>query len=122
MVAVIEDKLAFGRDQVVTSTQASKNFGEMRKRARNKPLFVSDRNDGIDTVIIGFDEFEEMAVELERLRQEHLYAVAAERIATGDIDSKRKGIPAQVVIGQEAYAELLDNERDDSTSDSELFE
>lgn len=28
MVAVIDKKLVFGREQVLTSTQASKNFGE----------------------------------------------------------------------------------------------
>ena len=49
MVAVIDRKLVFGREQVLTSTQASKNFGEARRRARREPQFVSDRNDGIDT-------------------------------------------------------------------------
>ena len=77
MVAVIDKKLVFGREQVLTSTQASKNFGEARRRARKEPQFVSDRNDGIDTVIVGFDEFEAMAVELEQLREERLHAIAA---------------------------------------------
>lgn len=79
MVSVIDKKLVFGRDQVVTSTQASKNFGEARRRARRGPLFVSDRNGGIDTVIVGYDEFEEMAMGLQQLREERLYAVAADR-------------------------------------------
>lgn len=80
MVAVVDDKLVFGRGQVLTSTQASKNFGEARAavRVRNRE-FVSDRNNGIDTVIVSFDEFEAMAVELERLREERLYATAAAR-------------------------------------------
>ena len=54
MVAVIDNKLVFGREQVLTSTQASKNFGEARRRARREPQFVSDRNDGIDTVNLGY--------------------------------------------------------------------
>lgn len=37
MVAVIDKKLVFGREQVLTSTQASKNFGEARRRARREP-------------------------------------------------------------------------------------
>ena len=78
MVAVIDKKLVFGREQVLTSTQASKNFGEARRRARREPQFVSDRNDGIDTVIVGFEEFEAMAVELEQLREERLHAIAAQ--------------------------------------------
>lgn len=69
MVAVIDGKLVFGRDQVLTSTQAKKNFGEARRHARMEPLFVSDCNDGIDTVIVDFDEFEAMAAELQALRE-----------------------------------------------------
>ena len=91
MVAVVDEKLVFGRGQVLTSTQASKNFGEARRRARKEPQFVSDRNNGIDTVIVSFDEFEAMAVELERLREERLYAIAAARLARGDADPNRAG-------------------------------
>ena len=39
MDAVMNGKLVFGRDQIVSSSQASKNFGEIRKRARKEPLF-----------------------------------------------------------------------------------
>ncbi len=89
MVSVIDDKVVFGRDQVLTSTQASKNFGEARRRAKQGPLFVSDRNDGIDTVIVSFDEFESMAVEPERLQRELLYATANEHFASPRLEAKR---------------------------------
>ena len=69
MVVVADGKLTFSREQVISSTQASKNFGECRRRARREPLFVTDRNASIETVIVDYDEFEAMAVELERLRQ-----------------------------------------------------
>ncbi|WP_165056573.1 MULTISPECIES: hypothetical protein [unclassified Adlercreutzia] len=121
MVAVVEGKIAFGRDQVVTSTQASKNFGEMRRRAKSAPLFVSDRNDGIDTVIVGFDDFEQMAVELERLREERLYAIAATRLTEGDADPNRRGIPVEEAIGGDAFAKLVEDEVADPVPDSELF-
>lgn len=120
MVAVMENKLVFGRDQVVTSTQASKNFGDMRRRARTEPQFVSDRNDGIDTVIVSFDTFEAMAVELQQLREEHLYAVAAARLLAADPSAK--GIPVKDVIGADEFAKMVEAEAADSVPDSELFE
>lgn len=120
MVTVVDGKIVFGRDQVLTSTQAGKNFGEARRRARLKPQFVSDRNDGIDTVIVGFDEFEAMAVELERLREERLYAVAAARVAASG--RERRGIPVGEVLGEEAFAAMVAAEADDPAPDSELFE
>ena len=122
MVAVLDKKLVFGRDQVVTSTQASKNFGEVRRRARRVPQFVSDRNNGIDTVIVDYDEFEAMAVELQELREEHLYAVAAARIAEANSDPNHHTISFEDIIGQERYEALLAAETADSTPDSELFE
>ena len=122
MVAVIDKKLVFGRDQVVTSTQASKNFGEVRRRARKGPLFVSDRNDGIDTVIVGYDEFEAMAVELQQLREERLYAVAAARVAEMDANPDREMSSLRDVMGHESYDALKAAEALDPTPDSELFE
>ena len=68
MVVVADGKLAFSKDRVVSATQASKNFGECRRRAKREPLFVTDRNASIETVIVDYDEFEAMAVELEQLR------------------------------------------------------
>lgn len=121
MVAVIDKKLVFGRDQVLTSTQASKNFGEARKRARREPQFVSDRNNGIDTVIVGYDEFEAMAVELEELREERLYAIAAQRILQHDAGADQ-GIPFNDVVGDAAFDSLVDNEAASEISDEELFE
>ena len=119
MVAVIDKKLVFSRSQVLTSTQASKNFGEARRRAHGEPQFVSDRNDGIDTVIVSFDEFEAMAVELEELREERLHAVAATRIAQdGDVHN---GIPFADVVGRERFDAMEASEAADPVGDEELF-
>ena len=57
MVVVADGKLAFSKDRVVSATQASKNFGECRRRAKREPLFVTDRNASIETVIVDYDEF-----------------------------------------------------------------
>ena len=43
MVAVLDKKLVFGRDQVVTSTQASKNFGEVRRRAQSTAVRIGPK-------------------------------------------------------------------------------
>lgn len=121
-VAVLNQKLVFGRDQVVTSTQASKNFGEARRRARQEPLFVSDRNDGIDTVIVSYDDFEAMAVELEELREERLHATAAERLAIRAANPGKQGIPVEDVIGTDTFQAMIQAEENDPMADSELFE
>lgn len=114
-------KLVFGRDQIITATQASKNFGEVRRRSKRAPLYVSDRNSEIDTVIVDFDEFEAMAVELEALREERFYAVAAERLAASREPGAEKPVPLEEVLGPEGYGAFLEIDPDDP-SDEELFE
>ena len=93
MVVVADGKLAFSKDRVVSATQASKNFGECRRRAKREPLFVTDRNASIETVIVDYDEFEAMAVELEQLRLQRLYDVAAQRLAAIDRDPSGETVP-----------------------------
>jgi PHD/YefM family antitoxin component YafN of YafNO toxin-antitoxin module len=106
-VDVVKDgSLVFSRDQIITSSQASKNFGEIRRRARKAPLYVADRNN-IDTVIVDYETFEEMAVELERLREQQFYASLSQRLREGDADSARKSILLADAMGDAAYAECL---------------
>ena len=115
MSLVIDDKLAFSRDQIVSSSVASKNFGEIRRRAAKAPQFVSGRS-GIDTVVIGFDEFERMCLELDRLRQERLYAMAADRL-----EEPPARIALRDVMDEDAYSRLLAMDPD-AIPDEELFE
>lgn len=106
MVAVVEDKIAFGRDQVVSSTQVSKGFSDIRRRVKDGPLFVSDRNAGMDTVIVSYDEFEKMAVELEKMREALFYAEAARRIE--DVQNGLgSSISLQETLGDDGYADFL---------------
>lgn len=121
MVSVIDEKLVFGRDQVVTSTQASKNFGEMRRRAKEQPLFVSDRNDGIDTVIVGYEEFESMALELARLREELFYDIAGRRVAAADADPHHAPVALEDVVGEAGYRAIVSLDTE-SIPDEEMFE
>lgn len=120
MVVVADGKLAFSRDQVISSTQASKNFGECRRRAKREPLFVTDRNASIETVIVDYDEFEAMAVELERLRLDRLYATAAMRLAEADADPEGALVPFEEMLGEEGYRSFLEIDPDE-VPDEELF-
>ena len=121
MVTVMDGKVLFSRDQVVSSTQASKNFGAMKERAREEPLFVSDRNAKVDFVLLSFDEFERMAVEIDSLRREKLYATAAERVEEADADSSHEPIPLSEAMDEEGYERFLAAEPD-GVSDGDLFE
>ena len=120
MDAVMNGKLVFGRDQIVSSSQASKNFGEIRKRARKEPLFVSDRNT-IDTVIVDYETFEGMAVELEELREQRFFAKVAQRLREGEADGSRQSVGLEEAMGKEGYAAWLQLDPD-AVSDEELFQ
>ncbi|MBQ9955471.1 MAG: hypothetical protein IJO87_08610 [Eggerthellaceae bacterium] len=98
----------------------SKKFSEIRKRAKSTPLFVSDRNE-IDTVILDYQAYEDMYMELEYLREQRFYEAVAERIAKGDADPARKSIGLDEAMGAEALAEYLSIDPD-AISDEELFE
>lgn len=113
-------KPTFGKDQIVSATTVSKKFSEIRKRAKNMPQFVSDRNE-IDTVILDYQTYESMYAELEFLREQQFYALAAERIAKGDANPNRRSISLKDVMGDEDFAEYS-NIDPDAMPDEELFE
>lgn len=120
MDAVMNGRLVFGRDQIVSSSQAGKNFGEIRKRARKEPLYVSDRNT-IDTVIVDYETFESMAVELEELREQRFYANVAQRLRDGDADGGRESVSLEEAMGEEDYASWLQLDPE-AVSDEGLFQ
>ena len=115
MSSIVDGELLLTRDQIVTSTQASKNFGEVRRRARVRPQFVSGRS-GIDTVVVSYESYEAMCLELERRREEDLLRAAAERLACAP---ERTSL--QDAMGEEAYVRLLSTDPD-SIPDEDLFE
>ena len=121
MVVVANGKIAFSRDRIVSATQASKNFGECRRRAKEEPLFVTDRNAHVDTVIVDFDEFEAMSLELERLRLERFYATAADRLAEIDTDPEQATVSLSEALAEEELRDFLDLDIDE-TPDEMLFE
>ncbi len=121
MDAVRDGKLTFSRDQIVSSSQAAKNFGEMRHRARLAPLYVSDRNDGIDTVIVSYETFESLALELEELRLQRFYDAVATRLTHGEADPTRCPVELSEAMGKKRYAEWESSDPN-LISDKDLFE
>lgn len=82
---VIMEKPAFTVDQLVPASQAAKNFGELRKKAREKPIAITD-NGGVDTIVIGYEYFEQMYARLMELEQQNEKRVLSVRIARLDKD------------------------------------
>ncbi len=66
-------------DQMVKSSEAAKKFGEMRKRAKEAPLYITE-NGTIDTVLISYSDYEymyELISEFEKVMESN---VLSERV------------------------------------------
>ncbi|CQR54797.1 type II toxin-antitoxin system prevent-host-death family antitoxin [Paenibacillus riograndensis] len=72
-------KPTFNVDQLITSTDASKRFGELRKRAQKEPQFITE-NGSVESVLIGYPLFEEMHERLAQLELKEEERVLLERI------------------------------------------
>ena len=66
-------------DQIVKSSIASKHFGELRKKAKSAPQFITE-NGTIDSVLIGYDCYEQMYERLFELEEIYEADVLAQRI------------------------------------------
>ncbi|SDO03364.1 Antitoxin Phd_YefM, type II toxin-antitoxin system [Paenibacillus sp. yr247] len=72
-------KLTFTADQLVSSTIASKKFGELRKKAKDLPQFITE-NGAVDTVLVGYPYFEQMFERLTELEEKEEERILNERI------------------------------------------
>lgn len=79
-MGAIVAKPKFDVDQIVTSSEASKKFGELRKKAKELPQYITD-NGTVDSVLIGYDLFEQMYDRLTKLEQQE-----EERLLLGRIE------------------------------------
>ena len=55
-------------EQMVKSSIASKHFGEVRKKAKKTPQFITD-NGTIDSVLLGYEYYEQMYERLYELEE-----------------------------------------------------
>ncbi|MCP1311310.1 type II toxin-antitoxin system Phd/YefM family antitoxin [Paenibacillus tyrfis] len=64
-------KPTFHVDQLISSSEASKKFGEVRKKAKSLPQYITE-NGNVDTVILSYELFESMFQRLNQLEQREL--------------------------------------------------
>lgn len=112
------DKPRFNVDQVNSATYASKRFGDIRKKAKKLPQFISENN-CIDTVVLDYKVYEEMYAELQALREMTWELEIARRLEKADNTNHRYSL--QEVLGDDEYKEFR-NIDPNSIPDEELFE
>lgn len=72
-------KPTFNVDQLITSTDASKRFGELRKKAQQEPQYITD-NGNVESVLIGYHLFEDLYKRLTQLEQQEEERILLQRI------------------------------------------
>lgn len=112
------DKPVFNVDQVNSATQAAKRFGEIRKKAKKLPQFISENNT-IDTVVLDYKIYEEMYAELQALREIVWELSLASRLEKANNTTVRHSI--REVLGKDEYEEFRKINAN-SIPDDELFE
>lgn len=73
------EKPTFNKDQIMSSSDAAKHFGELRKRAKQAPQFITE-NGNVDTVVLNYDFYENMYVRLQELENNEQALIIVERI------------------------------------------
>lgn len=77
------EKPVFNADQLTTASDAAKTFGNLRKKAKKQPQFITD-NGKVDTVVLEYGYFEEMYARLKELELHEEDRILSERIARLD--------------------------------------
>ncbi|MFB5760812.1 hypothetical protein [Paenibacillus medicaginis] len=76
-------KPTFNVDQMITSSEASKKFGELRKKAQQLPQYITE-NGSVETVVIGYKMFEQLFDRLTQLEEKEEERILLERIESLD--------------------------------------
>lgn len=79
-VGVIMNKPSITKEQIVKSSEASKRFGQIRKKAKDTPLYITD-NGNIDSVILGYEYFEKMYGRLIELEEKEESRILSKRMS-----------------------------------------
>ena len=120
MSTVIMARPTFSVDQMISATDASKKFAEVRRRAKNEAQFVTDHN-AVDSVILSYEDYESMYAELEKLREIVFLQRVATRLGLRDIDPNRRRLSMREGMGEDLYREFQSYDAD-MIPDEELFE
>ncbi|MBO0602002.1 hypothetical protein I2483_10035 [Sporosarcina sp. E16_3] len=115
----VMEKPQFNVDQVVPASIASRRFGEVRRNAKIIPQFISENN-RIDSVVQSYEDYEQMYMELEFLRELTLELNLSKRIQEADLNPGLR-FNLEKVMGDAGYSEFQ-KISPNSMSDEDLFE
>lgn len=73
------DKPVFNTDQLISASKAAKKFGAVRESAKKAPQYITD-NGEVDSVILGYEYFEQMFSRLQELEELEETRILSERI------------------------------------------
>lgn len=84
---------AYRRDEIVSSSRASKQFGELLNQARRRGRIVLSRNNRLEAVILPIEEYEGIVEDLEHLLvaleiKERKARDRGERVTWGSLKAK----------------------------------
>jgi PHD/YefM family antitoxin component YafN of YafNO toxin-antitoxin module len=65
------DKPAFTRDQIITASDAARNFKGLRQKAKSAPQVILD-NGVLDSVVLDYDQYERIVLRLQELEEQIL--------------------------------------------------
>jgi PHD/YefM family antitoxin component YafN of YafNO toxin-antitoxin module len=118
-VGIAIKKPSFNVDQVTSASNAAKRFGEIRKKAKELPQFISENNK-VDTVILDYSEYEKMFLELNTLKELAWEYELLKRLEQADANPGQS-IKLKDAMTASEYKEYLSMNADD-IPDEELFE
>ena len=106
-------------DQITPVSKAAKNFSYLRKAAKEKPQYLSV-HDRIDSVVLGYREYETLYQELEFYRDMFWKLEISHRISELQA-APEKLISLKEAVGEQIYARILAMDPDE-IADDELFD
>ncbi len=106
-------------DQVTSASHAAKRFGELRKKAKELPQFIS-KNNRVDTVILDYAEYEKMYMELQTLKEVAWEFEIMRRLQQAN-ENPNNSSSLREIMGRKEYQEYRAINIDE-IPDDELFE
>jgi PHD/YefM family antitoxin component YafN of YafNO toxin-antitoxin module len=74
------DKPVFSKEQMISSTEISRNFKEVRQKARKAPLAILERN-GLSSVLLNYDQYEKIYEYVQELEEQIVELKALQSLA-----------------------------------------
>lgn len=99
-IPVRNGELLFSKDQIVTATDATRNFKRVREQAKNRPQFIQGRTGEIEVAVLDFSMLQDLMAQIEELRMERFYDECTQRLE--DVDAGRdQAVPIEDVLGRD---------------------